>query len=428
MNLRGLPLTLRSLVLVAGLVVLIFSNDEKSSFLYQMTGVTLLGSSAAICLISGRMRFQPLTMGDVMFLLVVLLSLLATAVQQTLYTFIYTGAFLAAYVSIMIIVRTMSDEEFVLTILFTIMTALSLLLVAEGAVMAHSLTPGAWNRWELRFEPFGLHPDLTGYVYGGFVVLLLFAPTPKGGALRSLNTIRLGFAGVSLLVILAASARGGLLAVVVTLSAYIVRAVLFNPRRRGYVVVGVGVAIAGLAIFWPQFEAYMREILELDSRTRGIGSGGTGRFEIWAHGIDVLLARSYELLIGTGLRSSSYTLLGFSTENSYITIFIESGLVLGFALVGMLFLLLHMTGKGEIKHRNEFDRMAFYCVLFAMAQSMFNRYLIAIGNPFSLIFLLVVSRAFLNHAMEKRTLLRMRSGRLVRQDIMATREPVKTHR
>jgi hypothetical protein len=61
----------------------------------------------------------------------------------------------------------------------------------------------------------------------------------------------------------------------------------------------------------------------MDSSTRGVSSGGTGRTALWAEGLEYVFDRPLIAVFGGGLRFSDS--LTFSTEDSYISILIDSG-------------------------------------------------------------------------------------------------------
>jgi hypothetical protein len=303
----------------------------------------------------------------------------------------------------------MSDDEIAFAITLSITLSVLFIFAVDGKDILTTLRPGAANRWALRLQPFGMTPDLGGYAFGGFIIALLFSNFSNVPVLRQAGwAAKTVLAGMSAMITLATMARGGFVAVVATLMIYVARNVAFHKRLRLYIIFGVGALVIGGGIYWSTIAAYMTEMLELDSSHRGIGSGGTGRLELWQRGIEFIFGRSWEVLIGSGLRSSDISYIGFFTESSYITLAIEMGVFASAFLVGCFLFLLYRTGKDEFRRNDAFGKMAFYCITYAMLQSIFNRYLIAIGNPFSLMFLIIVSRAFLNQANERRALARRR--------------------
>ncbi|WP_448041503.1 O-antigen ligase family protein [Bradyrhizobium liaoningense] len=312
---------IRHLLLVAAIVVLIFSNDEKYAVAFQVSGVGLLLGSAVVCLLSGRTRGYELTGLDIIFLSMSGLSFLAGAVSQQEYIALYTPIFLVTYLGVLTIARSMSEAEIVSSILVSVYIISVIVFLAYIATMIEVLTPGSANRWALRLNPFNMHPNLTGFVYGGFITVLIFSFEFLRERGRYANLVAIFLCTA---IILAASARAGLLALVVALTVWAMISALQGGLARRYFLAALSIGGVGTLLFWETVSTYLTEILELNSSTRGLDSGGSGRLELWQRGIDVLANRSWEVLTGTGLRSASEPILGFYTENSYITIALES--------------------------------------------------------------------------------------------------------
>lgn len=260
--------------------------------------------------------------------------------------------------------------------------------------MAAGLDPSASNRWALRFKPFGLHPNLTGFIFSGAVVFLLY------GALINRRWLRSTFVAAALLsmaIAMAASARAGLVALILStmLMAGLYWRRVFAPRPRLTILI-VALLLVVLALTWTQVMDYIVTILELDSKKRGLSSGGTGRLDRWLTSLDIIHDGRIRLFIGTGLRTIGTENFGFtSTENSYLNIAIESGL---FVLVATL--VLYFGAAYRLYQRSHIDPnpvWAFmtWLLLYVCIQSMFNRYLLAIGNSLSLYVLLTVAIAWL---------------------------------
>lgn len=272
------------------------------------------------------------------------------------------------------------------------------MIVAVAAVnlpeMMAGLDAGASNRWALRFKPFGLHPNLTGFIFSGAVIFLLY------GALTSTRWLRwlfLGGAILSMAAVLAASARGGLVAL--TLSSLLMAGFywrrVFAPRPR-LTILGIALLLIVLALTWTQVLDYLVTILELNSSRRGLASGGTGRVERWLTSLDIIEAGRLRLFIGMGLRTIGQETFGFnSTENSYLNIAIESGL---FVLVATLVLFFGAAFRLFQRSRMDPDPVWVFMtwlLLYVCIQSMFNRYLLGIGNSLSFYVLLTTAIAWL---------------------------------
>lgn len=267
--------------------------------------------------------------------------------------------------------------------------------------MVSGLDAGASNRWALRFKPFGLHPNLTGFIFSGAVVFLLY------GALINRRLVRWLFVAGALLsvaAVMAASARGGLVALILSsmLMCGLYWRRVFAPRPRITILL-VTLLLITLALTWTHVLDYLVTILELNSQKRGLASGGTGRVDRWLTSLDIIHDGRLRLFIGTGLRTIGTETFGFtSTENSYLNIAIESGL---FVLVATL--ALYFGGIIRLFQRSRMDPdpvwvFMTWLLLYVCIQSLFNRYLLAIGNSLSLYVLLTTAIAWLPMAGKKK--------------------------
>jgi len=154
-------------------------------------------------------------------------------------------------------------------------------------------------------------------------------------------------------------------------------------------VIGVGTAIyLGFA------GNYLSQILQLDSSYRGVGSGATGRTDLWKEAIDTFLSDPSLTLFGGGLRSSEYSVIGFLTENSYLTFLLDSGLFAGGAMI-LLLVYSPIQALRISRHEPQIgarDRLLFLpsFLLFPLVQCFYIRSYIGISNPASLLMLIMV--------------------------------------
>jgi exopolysaccharide production protein ExoQ len=378
---------IRHLLFCASMVVLIFSNDKNYAEASQVIGVGLIILSGGAFFATTTGKPLSITYFDAIILFSIFLSYCATIISQEIFVLAYTTLFLIAYLSIMVIAQKATDDELKACIQVSIIVVLALVVVFFGNNLLATLTPGALRRWELREAPFGMHPNLAGFVYGGFIVMT--ANSQFSGSGRN-KLIKPAIILLCLAVMVAASARGGLLAVVLTLAVYVFTEVVRGRNSRVYIVL-IGFALIIFSfVFWDQILAYATEMFDLNSKQRGLESGGTGRLEIWQRGVEYITSRNWEIFIGSGLRSANL----FPTESSYINLGIESGVFLMTAIL-FCFLSLLLYSYRRQKSERGFYRFAFYTLLFAMFQSVFNRYLIAIGNPFSLCILIIATKTSL---------------------------------
>jgi hypothetical protein len=97
-------------------------------------------------------------------------------------------------------------------------------------------------------------------------------------------------------------------------------------------------------------------------------------------------------IFGGGFRSSNSELIGFSTESSYISILLDSGAFFGVAIILVFWYApikaLRLTSP-ENRYSSPLILLAAF-MTFIIVESIFNRYLLAIGNPASLMSLLIL--------------------------------------
>ncbi|NBB52509.1 hypothetical protein GVN24_29955 [Rhizobium sp. CRIBSB] len=313
-----------------------------------------------------------------------------------------------------------SDISAQFTVLFAI-TAVSTSLIARGhsaeaifkwAAISHlimiivialiqpveiigALNPAnAATRWSSRLRPFGLHPNLVGMIFSGAVIMFLYGFATNRGRMKLL----FGAAtAVSIALVLAASARGGLMALVLSIVVmgviYFRRFIAPHPRM---IILTIAGSIILLSLIAGPVTNYIATVLELNSETRGLQTGGSGRVERWLASLEYIENGTLQLFIGSGLRTIGEETLGFtSTENSYLNIAIENGL---FVFVACVFLF--VGGIIRLYQRSMADPnpvwvfMA-WLLIYICIQSFFNRYLLAIGNSLSFYVLLVTAIAWL---------------------------------
>jgi hypothetical protein len=109
-------------------------------------------------------------------------------------------------------------------------------------------------------------------------------------------------------------------------------------------------------------------------------------------GMKAIFGSGSQILFGGGLRFASPENIGFYTESSYITILIESGILLGSAFIGTLFFYtskMFLLSRGAGGEGTYLYVALFVIFAFVLIESVFNRYLLAIGNPMSLFFLFI---------------------------------------
>ena len=312
---------------------------------------------------------------------------------------VYSLVFLTALLLISIMSRAVSLEQLLdIGAVTSLLSVLTCLLVERHSLLkALSISMGREGLF--RLHPLGTHPDLAGLIFGSYSILM----ARRAIISRHRSERAMMIVGVILAwtIVLATSARASILALVVAG----VSALLFEIRlpRSTYIKLAAfgatAFAVTSL-LFASRVVSYLSRILEFNSKHRGMATGGSGRTEVWHAGISAIFSDPIRLIFGGGIRSSEYSYLGFFTEDSYITILLDSGLFVGGAIICVY---IYFAIKALRLSRTEPPRSNPFILLFAyfvflLAESIFNRYLLAMGNAGSLVSLMILVSLSL-HAM-----------------------------
>jgi hypothetical protein len=265
-------------------------------------------------------------------------------------------------------------------------------LLADGRGFYKALSISVSSHGLFRYAPLNTHPVLMGLIFGVGSILMA-----RRAILATTIYSRLAMIAGSILAvifILAASSRGSLLALFIAAVTAVVLDVRFG---KGTPLKLIGACIVGLGVLaftiGNHVADYLDAILQLHSSSRGVASGLTGRDVLWARGISTFLSDPMLLFVGGGLRSSELATIGFLTENSYITILLDSGLFVGGSLIfAFLYALINARRLSRDADTSNGSRPLVLLVpllVFVLVQSFFDRYLLAVGNPASLLVLLV---------------------------------------
>jgi hypothetical protein len=356
----------------------------------QVLALGLLFGAAAWAVIVARVKASP-TSAPELVMYTVGVAYIAVAMLADEDSVGISIAFLCTIVFISIISRAISLER-----LMDVGATVALLCVLTALVVDHqqalaALVPSGGGAGLDRFMPLGSTPNLVGYIYGAGSILMIRRTLVSNRTIE--RVVMACGALVSCLFVLAASARSSLVALLV--SALMAIFLEYGVRRffslKWMKLVTITFTILGLA-FSDKIGAYLTRMLELDSETRGTASGGSGRITIWARGIAALFDDPMRFMFGGGFRSSGAEVIGFPTESSYITILLDSGVFIGAAVI----LVFAYSPIKALKLTSAQNRHASSLVLvasfltFLIVESIFNRYLLAIGNPTSLFSLLVL--------------------------------------
>ncbi len=378
----------------ASFTVLFFSNWNGLSIQFQVLGVFFLLLSAMSSLYKMEAKLKAISLVEILFLWSALSSLFASMITSNGFVFVMSLVGSAAFASVAIIRRSIDSEELAKICAYSFCTIVPIALAIDFT----GYLTGISAEWTsgiglLRFRPLGLHPNLTGFLFG-FGALLTFY-----FFLTSLSSVKYIFLATSILsvsFVLAASSRAGIVAIlgaIIFSNASRLRFQSWVLSMRLFVLAFILLLIMVPVVVysWPHIEEYIVRIMDLESETRGLGTGGTGRVNLWLLSLHDIQNRNFvELLFGTGFRSSSAKFIGYNTESSYFTLILENGLVFTFIFVPICMI----WGIKQIRltpNRKDIRFLMGTLMIFVLLESVFNRYMLAFGNPASLLSLVIYS-------------------------------------
>lgn len=379
-------------LLVAGCYLAFLSNASGAAAVVRPLTFAFLMLAALLAIMSKRVQRIATTPTEILLYAVGFLSAAVSLVRGEEYCIYFTIYYLSILIFVSIIARTVTLERMMDLAAYVVLLciATSILFASSSLIAALKISIGP-NGLE-RFGPFNNHPLLTGYIFGSGSLLL--ARRVYLARTKIERYVMLSGVLLSWIIVLAASSRSSIIALMVA-AAFALLAE-FNVIRRmtgkQFTVMLASVAAAATIYFWFA-SSYLLNILEIDSSYRGFGTGATGRTDLWAKGWDALFADPTLIAFGGGLRSSEYTVIGFLTENSYITILLDSGIFIGAALIlSLLYSPIKALRVRHLQSSEPKNTIAFYASIFVFLaiQCFFLRYFIGIGNPTSLLTLFLV--------------------------------------
>ena len=360
----------------------------------QMGSVALFIGAGGLALLAGDTRRIELSTPEYIVGGAFLFAMLVAFARENTMSVAYGAMFLMVLISASVLARQpwVPEVDRVFRRVY-IALIVSVLVVQPADYLTSVVGTVERSVGLVRFTPLGMHPNLAGLVYGGGSLLFFQHFLSSTRAHQKLFALLM--AGLCLSMVLAASARASLLALGVTV-AIAVLLIAWRGSRRARTALGlaaIGVLVIGL-VKASAIAGYLSTILDLDSPTRGTASGATGREDLWRDGIELVFSDPVLFFTGRGVRAAGPEVIGFPVESSYINLALEHGVVLG-GLIALAFLFTAWRAlrRGfEAGAMNPVLFLSGLMLLFALVQSVFNRYLIAVGNPFSLLVLLLLLR------------------------------------
>lgn len=352
----------------------------------QIAFLPLLFLAGVYAIIRKRVRPDPLSFAEIVLYIAALLSAAVTMFRGLYELTEYSIVFFASLMLFSIAVRSIPLEGLLDTAAMAALFETVTCLLVERRSLLVALSVHHDEGGLTRFTPLGTNPDVVGLIFGSSVILM---------ARRVLLTKHLGervamIMGMllALVFVVAASARASFLA----LCGACIVAFAFELRLNRSTYWKMAAACVLLVpLIVGRLYAYLSGIFELNSRYRGVESGGSGRTIVWAKGVAAIFADPIRLSFGGGFRSSEKSYIGFFTEDAYISVLLDSGLFIGTAIIGIyLFAALKALRKSRQSGRSKCLILVFTYFVFVLCESVFNRYLLAIGNPCSLITLMML--------------------------------------
>lgn len=208
-------------------------------------------------------------------------------------------------------------------------------------------------------------------------------------AIRTL-ALRLAVMGVVATVMVLTSSRAAAIAVLMglTVTGWLR---LRSHGRPVLVLVGVGLlVVAGTVVMYGgQVYDTLDRLYSLSTADRGIGSGASGRLEAWKWTWELFLHNPF---IGVGFRAHEFLLrVDSSSHNGYLATLAELGLIGFLAIACLIVRGLHLLWVRAQEPEGGFvPSLLLGLSVGYLFLAIFERYLINVGNPTSLLFLLAV--------------------------------------
>jgi O-antigen ligase len=198
-------------------------------------------------------------------------------------------------------------------------------------------------------------------------------------------------AGLAVAILLLTSSRGSIIAVCAAgVTVWTIWFLWATPLRRTWMIMMSAVAVVPPALIAGGF--ILDQVFKLSDRSRGLGSGATGRVEAWMQTVSLILDHPF---FGVGHRRHQTLITAASSaHNAYLTVAAELG------LIGLTAYLLLVGGatviaiRRAIASRSQLHAAcAAYMVSF-MVSGLVERHALNTGNAYSMVMLLICAWMF----------------------------------
>jgi hypothetical protein len=248
-----------------------------------------------------------------------------------------------------------------------------------------------------RFSPFSFHPNLLAFLAAGYFCAMVWKFMAGGWCMKIISGIT---GAICLVSIFFASSRGSIAGLVV--GCCVVISVAFTrAKRERRLSVGaplfVAVIVVGGSLMYFERSQQLQDaydfterVLAISDTNRGVDSGFTGRFDKWHATLNLLSDGSW--LVGKGIRSSD-AMTDNLIDNSYLVLLYEVGLIPLVLISWRYFDTTWRVLTGYARAPNPTTAL-FYLVCTMLlsvflANNFVARFLFSVGNPFSLVALML---------------------------------------
>lgn len=317
-------------------------------------------------------------------------SLMALIFEENFKLIPQTLAFMFVAFSSAVIANKLPPKEFLKIILNAgiILTIVAILFNTAAIIKSLNFAVDDMGA-RLRFSPFSNHPNLTAHIFG---IVMLASSIYIFWERRRKTMYWLALLATFIcasLIVLATGSRGSIISLIMAY-VFLFLSGKYNAKmiNNKYQVITFFILIIFVFIYVGNNSLeYFIELLELNSQYRGIDTGMTGRTDNWPFIVGVALSNFQGYVIGHGIRSWNDTYYSMSTDSSYINSLWESGLILTLITI---FLLLNKIHKLYRIKNNLVSDVYFSLLIYIAIESIVARYLIGIGNPGSIIILVIL--------------------------------------
>jgi hypothetical protein len=245
-----------------------------------------------------------------------------------------------------------------------------------------------------RFSPFSFHPNLLAFLLAGYFCVMVWKFITGNWRMKMLAGL---FGSLCLAITFFASSRGSIVAILAGsgLVATMAVARARRERRIKWLQLGLlaGVLMFGAIIFAQNLQwtkdvyEYADQVLQLSQDYRGLDTGFTGRWDRWKVIMGVFTDGTF--MVGRGIRTTDQAPI----DNGYLVILYEIGLVPLVLITWRFFSISGRYFRSYFRSANQEER-GFYlacCLLVAvfLVNNIVARYLLSVGNPYSLAALLL---------------------------------------